>query len=111
MLAALDGGAQDTSRSGGSVTGMGAAAAARALVRAGCRNVFVTRGARGVLWARDAGGGEVVIEELPALALGPQLVHNPSPNPSASPSPSPNPNLNPNPSPNLNPKPDQVSNS
>ena len=51
---------------------MGAAAAARVLVRAGCRNVFVTRGARGVLWARDAGGGEVAIEELtltPALAL------------------------------------------
>ena len=51
---------------------MGAAAAATVLVRAGCRNVFVTRGARGVLWARDAGGGEVAIEELTltlALAL------------------------------------------
>jgi len=51
-----------------------AAAAAVSLVRAGCKHVFVTRGARGVLWARDAGGGEVATEQLDAFALGQVLV-------------------------------------
>ena len=33
-------------------------AAAAALVRAGCRNVLVTRGEHGVLWARAAAAGD-----------------------------------------------------
>ena len=75
MAAALDGGTHtDGTGIGVATTGIGAAAAASALVRAGCRHVFVTRGARGVLWARDAGGGEVAIEEVAALALGQPLV-------------------------------------
>ena len=90
MVAALDGGTNTggthtggshtggtdaaAGGTGAATTGIGAAAAASALVRAGCRHVFVTRGARGVLWARDAGGGEVAIEEVAALVLGQPLV-------------------------------------
>ena len=63
----------------GGAAGAGAGAeaevrgAAATLLRAGCRNVLVTRGARGVLWARRAEAeeaaaaeGGVVWEELPA---------------------------------------------
>ena len=39
--------------------------AAAAIVLAGCKHVFVTRGARGILWAY-ADGGRVSFEELPA---------------------------------------------
>ena len=51
-----------------------ARSAAAALVRAGCRHVLVTRGERGVLWARrDAAAspetGAVVFEELSALPV------------------------------------------
>ena len=44
------------------------AAAATALVQAGCKHVLVTRGARGLLLARAGGGGETVeLEEVAAL--------------------------------------------
>lgn len=39
-------------------------------VQAGCKHVFVTRGAKGVLWA-TASGDRVVFEEMPAVPATP----------------------------------------
>ena len=70
MAAALDG----STYTAGTDAAANAAAAATALVRAGCRHVFVTRGARGLIWAWGSGGGEVAVEELEAISLGQVLV-------------------------------------
>ena len=84
MAAAIGSGEGGLSSSHGASDDATVRAAAAALVRAGVSHVVVTRGARGILWARAAepgsstpapsDGSDVWMEEMPAFNLGEQPV-------------------------------------
>ena len=70
MAGALRPGGSAPAADGGAPSDADVRAAAEALLAAGCPHVFVTRGARGALWARASGDGtRAAFDELPARAV------------------------------------------